>query len=166
MNRIILALLATAVLYAGCKKEKTPECRPYIQQCKRVQLPTAFIGFDSAELANIVVYRYAYDSTFTKEIDRTNFSFTGSYLKSGHEVFYKVQVSDSFDYKIEVPAANTSFYIHSAPIPDKTDTIECPSRGTPYNPPCITFAPVVWVNGKEGLLDQTGPIDVYLMLKK
>lgn len=167
MNRLFSIATCALWILQGCTKiepQSGNECQQHIQQCYRMRPHIAFYGFDTSQLSTIILHRFTYTNTFSTKIDSRELTYTASTEASNYE-YFPIYISDSFDYRIEVPAADTSYNIHSDPIPQSVDTIECYSRQDQYGIPCVSSANV-WVNETEGFIHQTGPTTIRLVLKK
>lgn len=126
MNRIILLIIITLAAI-GCRKEEedVEPCKNYIFECTKLYPVPVFKGFKTDEVDTIIVHLYPYNSEFTERISSKQYTFDGTYLNSSSIPKYSIDITDMYDYMIEVPGANKTYKISSFKIPETTDSVIC-----------------------------------------
>ena len=172
MNRIILALLVTTVVYAGCKKEDdittTPPCidYDYIRGCLSQYIPIAFYNNDTTGLDTIIVTTYSRGQQFSNASGST--TFTDKYEKvstSGFLAFKNIKITDTLDYLIELPATNKQYYVSAATIQPLVDTVWCNEHRGGYGY-CYSWSQYFIVNGDTVQPYRYGNFELVLLLNK
>lgn len=153
MSRFLLIILSAAI-FAGCRKTTPDATLAYEQsynnsscvlECLRIGTRISFKGYEKEDVQNIILYKYPYNNNFKNELKKETLVYDGE-IQGSFRAF-NVLLNDSFDYVVEVPAADTSYYIHSGLIPFTKDTVESGPHGCGYELPCASYAPYVLVNG-------------------
>lgn len=153
MSRFLLIILSAAI-FAGCRKTTPDATQAYEQsvnnnscvlECLKIGTKISFKGYKAEDVQNIILYKYPYNNNFITQLDKQTLVYDGEIQGSFRS--FNISLNDSFDYVVEVPAADTSYYIHSGPIPFTRDTVESGPRGCGYVLPCASYAPYVLVNG-------------------
>lgn len=116
MKKYLLILSGLLFLvFAGCKKK--------MYTCSHsnyyLSFSTAFVGFSSAELEEVVITRYNANSGFAEVIDEYTIDASNAYLESDtayasfenyhHSGFLTANIG--FDYKIYIPSTGKEFRI-------------------------------------------------------
>lgn len=171
MNRILLALLATIAVYAGCSKTKTSTtsskgCDTIIINCEEVNSYLAFHWeFKPGDLDTMIIRSYKYNDGF-KTLTGENI-YTGSETNSGdaNHHYPDIRIENQNDYTIELPGINRTFYIHPGLIEDKTDTLLCPRHGPPHEY-CISWPYYYTIDNDTVIANTKGPYNFFLFITK
>jgi hypothetical protein len=170
MNRIILALLVASLMYAGCRKKETQTsttgCDTIIINCEEKTSYLAFHWeFKPNELDTMVIRSFKYDDGF-KTLTEENI-YTGAEINSGdaNHHFADIRIENQYDYTIELPGINRTFFIHPGLIQDKTDTLICPRHGPPHEY-CFSWPPYYVIDGDTVTSYTKGPYNFFLLLLK
>lgn len=170
MNRIILALLATALVYAGCKKKETQTsstgCDTIIINCEEKTSYLAFHWeFKPSDLDTMVIRSFKYDDGFNTLIKENIYTGTETDLGDANHYYPDIRIENRYDYSIELPGINSTIYIHPGLIQDKTDTLICPRHGPPHEY-CYSWPPYYVVDGDTVTASTKGPYDFLLFVTK